>query len=407
MREDKATGGIELAALIQRHFMILSLVTALLFISTLFMANQQNRLIMPSPTIQLATSNLSSLALLQIMSTEIPSLNQMVQSPVESEDATVLNFLFRMATGIQAGDLRSLLGRELPGMLNYQDARFIVRGQKTNLEDLYVESAAPPGIANVVIDETPQSTDPTDSAADQPANEKPKTEPYPTTGKQKVAFVYNTHNRESWLSVAKLDEVTQSVNHPTQNISLVGKHFAAELQDKGIGTVFNKIDFYQQLIDEGKSYPLSYAESLKAVQAVKQENKEMNYFFDLHRDGPTPREKTTISINGKPYARLMFVIGTRNKHSDENAEFAKKLHDLMEKKYPGLSRGVLTKSQEEGNGEYNQSVSPGSLLVEVGGTSNNLQECNRAAEALADVFAEYYWQAERASQHITSASSKR
>ena len=405
MREDKATGGIELAALIQRHFMILSLVTALLFISTVFMANQQNRLVYPSPTIQLATSNISSLALLQMMSTEIPSLNQTVQSPIESENTTLIRSLLRLATGIQTGDLRSLLGRELPGMLTYQDARMIVTGQGSTLADLYVESPAPPGISGVVIDETPQSTNPSDTVKET-NKENPAPLQNPTTGKQKVVFVYNTHNRESWLNVAKSDKTTQSVDHPTQNITLVGKHLAEALEEKGIGTIFNKVDFYQQLLDQGKSYPLSYAESLKAVQAVKQANRAMNYFFDLHRDSQ-PREKTTITINGEAYARLMFVIGTRNKHSEQNTEFAKKLHALMEKKYPGLSRGVVAKSQEEGNGEYNQSVSPGSLLVEVGGTSNTVTECNRTAEALADVFAEYYWQAERASQGTPSESTKR
>lgn len=407
MREDQATGGIELAALIQRQFMILSLVTALLFITTVFMANQQSRFALPSPTIQLATSNISSMVLLQIMSTEIPSLNQTIQAPIEAENTTIVSFLLRVATGIQTGDLRSLLGRELPGMLTYQDARILVRGEGTNLEDLYVESAAPPSISDVVIDETPQVTEPTETTTEEPSKDKQTTPSFPTTGNKKVVFVYNTHNRESWLSVAKINKTTESVDHPTQNISLVGKHLAEELQDRGIGTVFNKVDFYQRLVDQGKSYPLAYAESLKAVQAVRQENREMNYFFDLHRDAPTPREKTTITINGKPYARLMFVIGTRNKHSEENAEFAKKLHELMEKKYPGLSRGVLTKSREAGNGEYNQSVSGGSLLIEVGGTSNNLQESNRAVEAFADVFAEYYWQAERASQDSSSSSSKR
>lgn len=406
MREDPATGGIELAALIQRHFMILSLVTALLFVTTVFVANQQPKYALPSPTIQLATSNISSLALLKIMSTEIPALGETVQSSAESENATLISFLLRVATGIQTGDLRSLLGRELPGMLTYQDARMIVPGEGSDLSDLYVESPAPPGIAGVVIDEAPKSPDSVEPKTENPSEEKPSTPLNPTTGNQKVVFVYNTHNRESWLSVAKSDKTTHSVDHPTQNITLVGKHLAEALQDKGIGTVFNHIDFYQRLLDQGKSYPLSYAESLKAIQAVKQENRGINYFFDLHRDSQ-PREKTTMTINGQTYARLMFVIGTRNKHSEQNTEFAKKLHALMEKKYPGLSRGVVAKSQEEGNGEYNQSVSPGSLLIEVGGTSNTEAECNRSAEALADVFAEYYWQAERVSTETPSASSKR
>ncbi len=393
-----------MAALLQRHFIALSLGTALLFICTVFAANHQNKIFLPSPTIQLATSNISSLALLQMMSTEIPSLGETLQTSAEPQSATLTSFLFRIATGIQAGDLRSLLGRELPGLLTFQEARVIVAGKGMGLDDLYIESPAPPGIHDVVIDETP-AADQAKSAPEE-NGEAGQSPVYPTTGNKKVVFVYNTHNRESWLSVAKVNDKTSSVDHPTQNISLVGKHFAEALQEKGIGTVFNKIDFYQQLLDEKKSYPLSYAESLKAIQAVRQENRDMYYFFDLHRDSK-PREKTTVTINGQTYARLLFVIGTRNKHYEQNTDFAKKLHDLMEKKYPGLSRGVVAKTENEGNGEYNQSVSPGSLLVEVGGTSNTLPECNRSAEALADVFAEYYWQAERAAKEMPTSSSKR
>ncbi|WP_375143094.1 stage II sporulation protein P [Paenibacillus sp. D2_2] len=50
----------------------------------------------------------------------------------------------------------------------------------------------------------------------------------------------------------------------------------------------------------------------------------------------------------------------------------------------------MLKSAKQGNGEYNQSISPGSLLIEIGGTNNTPQESQRAAEALADVLAKYY-----------------
>lgn len=394
-----------MAALLQRHFAILSLGTALLFICTALLANQTSRIMFTSPTVQIATSNISSLALLQVMSTEIPVLGQTVQAPAGPENRTLTSFLLRIATGIHAGDLRSLMGRELPGLLTFQDARVIVPGQGFVLDDLYIESPAPPGIKDVVIEESP--IEPTSDPKEEETADTAKNPPmYPTTGTKKVAFVYNTHNRESWLSVAKMNEKTSSVDHPSENISLVGKRFAEALEDKGVGTVFSNTDFYQQLLDQKKSYPLSYAQSLKAIQAAKQDNREMNYFFDLHRDHKS-REKTTVTIKGKTYARLMFVIGTRNKHHEQNTAFAKKLHELMEKKYPGLSRGVVAKTENEGNGEYNQSVSPGSLLVEVGGTANTIPESYRAAEALADVFAEYYWQAERTTKETPTQPSKR
>lgn len=92
----------------------------------------------------------------------------------------------------------------------------------------------------------------------------------------------------------------------------------------------------------------------------------------------------------------MIVIGKGNPNYKENLKIANELTELLNKKYPGITRGVDDKGENEGNGEYNQHVSSGSLLIEVGGTGNTLEECYQTVEAFADIFAEYFWQAERA-----------
>ncbi len=108
---------------------------------------------------------------------------------------------------------------------------------------------------------------------------------------------------------------------------------------------------------------------------------------------------------------------------------AEELHHLLEKKYPGLSegtekgwvslfqcplsnvrshyfffellkkvfqclrlsRGVITKAGQGTNGRFNQDLSEKAILIEVGGIYNTLDETYRTAEALAEVFSEYYW----------------
>ena len=47
-----------------------------------------------------------------------------------------------------------------------------------------------------------------------------------------------------------------------------------------------------------------------------------------------------------------------------------KLNEL----YAGLSKGVFRKSRAMGNGEYDQSLSPNSLLIEIGGVDNTFAE---------------------------------
>jgi len=396
-----------MAVFLQRQFILLSLVTACLFVLSSFVALSDHRSFVASSTIRQATANVSSLAMLSLLGREIPRLADTVQAPAGRENENLTGMVFQMVTGIHPGDMRSLLGRELPGLLTFDDARLVVAGQGTGPADLYVEHPAPPGIANPPA--APADQTPVDKPAGQ-IQPKPGTPAAPvanpTTGSKKAVFIYHTHNRESWISEAKMNEQTEAVDHPTRNITLVGRRLAQELQDRGIGAEVNTDDFYQRLVDRNLSYSLSYAESLKAIKAATERNREIRYFFDLHRDHK-PRAQTTVTLNGKNYARVFFVIGMRNKNHEKNTQFAKSLHELIEKKYPGLSRGVAEKNEKTGHGEYNQSISPGSLLIEIGGTENTLEECYNTAEALADVFAEYYWQAERVSTSDPSNADMR
>ncbi|MEJ8547473.1 stage II sporulation protein P [Brevibacillus borstelensis] len=391
-----------MAPLIQRQFIILSIVTAFLFVVTGLMSLSGNRVMIASSAVQQAAAHVSSLHMLKWMGQEIPALTDTVHASTDRGTNSVTGFMFQLATSINPGDLRSLLGREIPGLLTEDAPRFAPE-KGTALADHYAEYPPTP---KQVIDATPLAagSEPAVEASAPPAeNDKKEPAARPTTGSKKIVYVYHSHNRESWLSEAK--QVGTSVNHPTRNISLVGKHLAERLNDLGIGADVNRDDIYQRLLDKGRDYTHSYAESLQAIRAATEQNRELHYFFDLHRD-TLPRKETTVTINGKTYARTLFVVGKRNKNYEKNEAFADALHKLMEKKYPGLSRGKLEKGAKTDHGEYNQSISPGSLLIEIGGTENTLQESLNTAEAIADVFAEYYWQAEKVTKPESGPPAK-
>ncbi|MNC59534.1 Stage II sporulation protein P (SpoIIP) [compost metagenome] len=62
-----------------------------------------------------------------------------------------------------------------------------------------------------------------------------------------------------------------------------------------------------------------------------------------------------------------------------------------------MSRGIWGKSSGKGNnGEYNQSLSPTSVLIEVGGIDNTEAELKATAEVLADAIADLYWSSHQA-----------
>jgi stage II sporulation protein P len=124
------------------------------------------------------------------------------------------------------------------------------------------------------------------------------------------------------------------------------------------------------------------------------QEKTIQYLIDIHRDSQ-PKKFTTMNINGKSFARLFFVVGKENGNYDKNLSLAKELNDKLEEKYPGISRGVFVKTKDDGNGVYNQDLSSKSMLLEFGGVENTKEELDNAIKAFAEVFSEYYLNAEQ------------
>ncbi len=85
---------------------------------------------------------------------------------------------------------------------------------------------------------------------------------------------------------------------------------------------------------------------------------------------------------------MYFIIGGKNPNWKKNEEFASKIHQVLEAKHPGISKGIHAKEASEGNGLYNQNFSPNNILIEVGGPYNSLEECYRTTDWLAEAISE-------------------
>ena len=60
----------------------------------------------------------------------------------------------------------------------------------------------------------------------------------------------------------------------------------------------------------------------------------------------------------------------------------------MESMYPGLSRGVSYKTGSPIHGVYNANLEGKSVLLEIGGVENKIEEVNNTMEALSNVILE-------------------
>lgn len=286
--------------------------------------------------------------------------------------------VLQVTTNIKPGDVRSLLGSELPGFSLY-NTHIVVAGEGTNYTNLPIESAPPMDV--LLKDRATPKNDATKSTQP-PASKTP-------VPKQKTVLIYHTHSWESFLpllnGVSKPNEAVSS----KVNVSLVGQRVVDDLAKYGIGAIDDKTNMTKLLKSHGLDYYSAYKMSRTIIQKHIKENPNFNYFFDIHRDS-SRGTITTVTINGKKYARIVFVVGKAHPSYEKNLEMAKEMNKIMEKDYPGLSRGVLLKDKTMGNGVYNQDISPHALLFEVGGVDNNKPELDNSADALAKVIDIYY-----------------
>ncbi|WP_458415422.1 stage II sporulation protein P [Schinkia sp. CFF1] len=292
---------------------------------------------------------------------------------------------FELATSINPKDPRSLLGRELPGFSLF-DGEIIVAGKGTNYTTMPYESSPP---MEVLLQEREASIESLEKL-DEPDNATP---PALTTNGKKVVYIYTTHSRESYLPHLPEGTKSDEAYSRDMNVVTVAGKLSKELEKKGIGVQFDHTDYTKVLSDKGLKYPQSYDVSRPAIKEAMATNHDLEYFIDIHRDSQN-HKITTAKINGKDYARTVFIIGGEHANYEKNLKLATDLHHLLEEKYPGLSRGVTKKQGAGTNGKFNQDLSKNAILIEMGGPENSLEEVYRTTEAIAEIFSEYYWQAE-------------
>ncbi|HET7628400.1 MAG TPA: stage II sporulation protein P [Bacillales bacterium] len=365
-------------------FMAAAVAAIFLLAAALTVLEHNNRF--ASSNVEALTSNVSSETLLHFIGFENPYFTQVL--PENSEFPPLASLGFEFVTSIKPGDIRSLLGSELPGFEIY-DSDIIVAGTGTDYTNLVVESAPPVKVMMEAREEAEQSLKQND---DQKDVVKP---PVKTTNGKDVVLLYATHTTESYLPALKGDASPDEAYSWELNVSDVAKQLKEELEKRGIGAEVPDVNIQKIRASEGLSYSQSYKASRQVVASILHEDPSIQMIFDIHRDSRRKKD-TTVTINGKKYARTSFVIGEGNPHYKKNRLMAVNLHHLLEKEYPGLSRAVIGKSLDEGNGIYNQDLSDHAVLIEIGGVDNTMDEVNRTVEALADVISEYYWKLHKA-----------
>lgn len=201
-----------------------------------------------------------------------------------------------------------------------------------------------------------------------------------------TVLILHSHGSESYENTENFKESGYYRTLDTRyNMVSVGQRLKELLEAGGISVV------HDTTLHDHPSYNDSYANSRIGMKEYLKKYPSIRLVLDLHRDAARDKDGNqvglTATIDGKKVAKLMLVVGTnvRLKHPNwpENMSLAVKLHALLEKNHPGICRPISFRNQR-----FNQDLSPGALIIEVGAAGNDRQEALASAEILAETILE-------------------
>ena len=202
-------------------------------------------------------------------------------------------------------------------------------------------------------------------------------------------LILHTHATESFTLEGETS-YNSSQSDRTQdtekNIVKVGEKMAEIFRENGIETIHDKT------LHDYPNYNGSYGNSLDTAQNYLKKYPTIKMIIDVHRDaivyGDGTKAKVLTEIGGKKAAQLMFVIGT-NAGGLEHPEWKKnlctavKFQSAIEQKYPGLMRGINLRKER-----FNEHLTYGSMILEVGTSGNTLSEALYSASLASKVIAD-------------------
>lgn len=210
-------------------------------------------------------------------------------------------------------------------------------------------------------------------------------------GDEPVILIYHTHTTESfeltdrdWYDKDFYGKTTER----DKNMISVGDRICEQLDEAGIPYI------HDTCVHDYPSYDDAYYSSRDAVQKILSEYPSIKVCLDIHRDGIEREDGTRIApvtmIDGKEAAQIMVISCADDGSGDipnfrDNFRFACVLQSQIESDNNGLTRPILFDTRF-----YNQDLSTGSLLIEVGSHGNTLSQAQYSGELIGRSLAKIF-----------------
>ncbi len=210
--------------------------------------------------------------------------------------------------------------------------------------------------------------------------------PFEVDGDEVEVLIMHTHTTESYSSSETTVYSAYENGRTTddlKNMTAIGGAAAHILNENGIKTI------HDTTVHDYPTYNNAYTRSAATINKNLKDNKDIKIVLDFHRDAfpgsGEGKRKLTTEINGEKAAQIMIVAGTdgnglRHDKWRGNLVFAAQLQKRANEMYPGLMRNLNLRKER-----FNQHLTPGSLIIEVGSNTNTFEEAKKAAEAFAEV----------------------
>lgn len=207
-------------------------------------------------------------------------------------------------------------------------------------------------------------------------------DPYKVDISKPIIYLYNTHQLENY------NNKNLSIYNITPNVLMASYILKEKLNKNGISTIVEDTNLSEFLNLNHWNYASSYKATRMLLLEKMNKYDSLKYFIDIHRDSVN-RNSTTVTINNKTYAKILFVIGLEHKNYEYNLEVTNKLNDLIKEDYPSLTKGIYKKSGKGVDGIYNQDVDKNCILIEIGGVDNTIEEVYNTLEVLSNVLTKF------------------
>ncbi len=196
-----------------------------------------------------------------------------------------------------------------------------------------------------------------------------------------TVLILHTHATESYTRQGEdyLESSAYRTLDEAYNMISVGDALARVLEENGIRVI------HDRTLHDYPSYNGAYSRARQTIAGYLEQYPSIQLVLDLHRDASGDAQnqlRTQATVDGASSAQLMLVMATGAPglaHPDwqTNLALGLKLQLQLERLAPGITRPLDLRAQR-----FNQDMTPGSLLVEVGAAGNTHAEALRAAEVL-------------------------